>query len=774
MAATCSSIRDWRSSTGTSFVPVAAFPKGRWLVYLDVWRREVTHLQDPELIEPAVNVDTTTRYQTAWQVRLLPLRSAGSIDCRTPLADVPDWLDRHAPSTARLSTTTIVATAPESECLVAPAGGYRSLENHLYRVEVHRAAGTTAGLKWSRENANVASTVLTVEQAGTSTTLQVDSLGRDEVLSFKNDDWVEILTDRDEFDGAAGAMRQVTVNPDTNQLTVPALDPDVFPGGPVEVERHMRVIRWDQAGSGLTADGLVEVTTDHPSFVLEYGIQATLGGLGGARVGDHWCFAARVADADIEHLEQAPPRGVHHHFCALAIVEPDGTIHDCRPRFPALTELTSLFYVGGDGQEAAAGLPVPQPLQVAVASGQRPVAGARVRFVTGFGGGTLQGTGATSVEVLTGPDGVASCSWKLGPTGGQQVVAQLLDAAGTPMHVPIRFNATIGVGAVEAGVHVRGVTLVSGAALDNDHSVPVNRFADGLVIACDAPIERDTVRNRPTCVVALELPYPLTDSDPKLPAPPIVGYQQIRLAADTDTNGAVITWSPTKEAQAWLADSLFALLGKQAAGDKVLAHLVLLGNFIWATGKPEVWLDGDFFGVREKAGETIPTSGRWPTGDGRRGGNLHMWFWLTPPELVHLDIDPRTVSLLPGGQQDFTVSVTGTENRAVKFDPIGPDGGTIQPTAKGGVWTYTAPKSVLAANTVAITAESVADPTQRGTADVTLLPKLKNIPTDPDDLPRPGLSGPAAVDAPPPPRLPRPPTKKSVPRAKAPRRRKGG
>ena len=63
------------------------------------------------------------------------------------------------------------------------------------------------------------------------------------------------------------------------------------------------------------------------------------------------------------------------------------------------------------------------------------------------------------------------------------------------------------------------------------------------------------------------------------------------------------------------------------------------------------------------------------------------------------------MSLLPGGQQDFTVSVTGTENRAVKFDPIGPDGGTIRPTAKGGVWTYTAPKSVLAANTVAITAE---------------------------------------------------------------------
>ena len=37
---------------------------GPHLVYLDVWRREVSFVEDPNLIEKAVGVDTTTRWQT--------------------------------------------------------------------------------------------------------------------------------------------------------------------------------------------------------------------------------------------------------------------------------------------------------------------------------------------------------------------------------------------------------------------------------------------------------------------------------------------------------------------------------------------------------------------------------------------------------------------------------------------------------------------------------------------------------------------------------------
>src|SRR5262249_35327004 len=52
---------------------------GPHLAYLDVWEREVTYLEDPDLVEVAVGVDTTARTQTAWQVRLL--QNVGSTDC---------------------------------------------------------------------------------------------------------------------------------------------------------------------------------------------------------------------------------------------------------------------------------------------------------------------------------------------------------------------------------------------------------------------------------------------------------------------------------------------------------------------------------------------------------------------------------------------------------------------------------------------------------------------------------------------------------------------
>lgn len=332
--------------------PVIVPPNVRSLLYLDVWRREVTHLQEPQLVEPAVNVDTTTRYQTAWQVKVLG-DIAADVTCQTELADIGIWPNDNVPSVARLTTTTVAVGTEPDLCLVPPSGGYRGLENHLYRVEVHSGSATEIKVKWSRENAHVATTVFKVLTGRTG--IEVESLGRDDVLRFKTGDWVEITSDSREFAGLPGEMRKVTVD-DTNQTMTfsSALPLADFPEGPTVATDHVRVIRWDQSGSvlrpdgtelmnvDLTSDGLISLTTAAPSFVLEYGIQVTFSktGSGRAHGGDYWCFAARTADADIERLNQAPPLGIHHHFCKLAIIEPNGTIHDCRPVFPPLTELT--------------------------------------------------------------------------------------------------------------------------------------------------------------------------------------------------------------------------------------------------------------------------------------------------------------------------------------------------------------------------------------------------------------------------------------------------
>ena len=51
--------------------PVALPVGGPHLVYLKVWQRELTAVEEPDLIEKALGIDTTARQQTVWQVKLV-------------------------------------------------------------------------------------------------------------------------------------------------------------------------------------------------------------------------------------------------------------------------------------------------------------------------------------------------------------------------------------------------------------------------------------------------------------------------------------------------------------------------------------------------------------------------------------------------------------------------------------------------------------------------------------------------------------------------------
>ena len=60
---------------------------GYFLVYLDTWQRELTHVESPDLVEIAVGVETSSRVQTAWQVRLRRgprLRNLQHAGCAAP------------------------------------------------------------------------------------------------------------------------------------------------------------------------------------------------------------------------------------------------------------------------------------------------------------------------------------------------------------------------------------------------------------------------------------------------------------------------------------------------------------------------------------------------------------------------------------------------------------------------------------------------------------------------------------------------------------------
>jgi hypothetical protein len=118
----------------------------RYLLYLDVWRRHVTALDESRLREAALGgPDTTTRLRTIWQVRAL---NAGT----SPL-HCPDTLAAYDEATARsigtLRAQAVRESTSDTPCIIPPSAGYTGLENQLYRVEIHDAGAgidpSTAG-----------------------------------------------------------------------------------------------------------------------------------------------------------------------------------------------------------------------------------------------------------------------------------------------------------------------------------------------------------------------------------------------------------------------------------------------------------------------------------------------------------------------------------------------------------------------------------------------------------------------------------------------------
>src|SRR5712691_1210270 len=180
------------------FLPDPEFlPPKSYLVYLDVWQREVTHAMDEDIVEQALGVDTTTRLQTVWQVKFT--QGGSGISCATPLG--------FKSSSGRLSTDTADVPDDSNPCLVPPVAGYKGLENQLYRVEIHDGGGLGAAtFKWSRDNASVEARVVEVID---DSQIVVESLGKDDVLRFLKGNWVEITDNDREFTGAPGDVRKI-------------------------------------------------------------------------------------------------------------------------------------------------------------------------------------------------------------------------------------------------------------------------------------------------------------------------------------------------------------------------------------------------------------------------------------------------------------------------------------------------------------------------------------------------------------------------------------
>lgn len=335
-----------------------------YLVYLEVWERHVTYIEDEAIGEVALHgLDTTTRAKVEWRVRIKPSEIDANV-ARTSRdllrEDVLMSGERAIPKlVARLDPGT--ATPSEDPCIVSPEARYTGAENQLYRVEIHgpgtanrdtaKEAGAT--FKWSRDNGSV---VFPLREPWDGSVIKLEHLGRDSRMSLQVGDWVELVDDDYIRQERADPLLQV-VEIDRTRMEVTLSD---GPAAAVEMSEHPLLRRWDH--KPISADpnnpeqhgGAVPIkeNSDGDAWLdLEDGIQIQFASSDGEsppryyRTGDYWLIPARTVTRDVEWQqdEKKPPgqepHGVERHYAPLALLTKVGdTIgsEDLRLDFKAL------------------------------------------------------------------------------------------------------------------------------------------------------------------------------------------------------------------------------------------------------------------------------------------------------------------------------------------------------------------------------------------------------------------------------------------------------
>jgi hypothetical protein len=290
----------------------------RYLVYLDVWQRHITAVEDPAIREVALGgPDTTTRLKTVWQVKLLPLPgdrgSLGDGDLRS----LAEW-------------TAFVQQANQKCRLMARRDPKETaLENCLYRIEIHKVGGGQATFKWSRENGSVVFPVTMIDVSHTLETLQVtvEGLDRDPYL-LQVGSWVELVDDVTLLNGHPLPLCRVTNLDHAGgclilQAEREALD-EIRVGIGERKLQHPLLRRWENDGQAIVPPG----DQGQRWLDIEKGIQIAFSDTGSCQAGDYWLIPSRAGlktglewpqEGD-QPLDQAP-HGVWHSFAPLALLQ---------------------------------------------------------------------------------------------------------------------------------------------------------------------------------------------------------------------------------------------------------------------------------------------------------------------------------------------------------------------------------------------------------------------------------------------------------------------
>lgn len=331
-------------------------------VYLDVWERLMTYVEDDSIREVALGgPDTAARTKLVWQVKTLKFPES----TQTPTCLTVQYLNNEFQPDNRgyLKARVGPGSVSTDPCIIAPAAGYRGAENQLYRVEIHRGTGdpkTTdaATFKWSRENGCVVfPVILPIVTGNGTTTVTLENLGRDDRFGLQQYDWVEVEDDDSVLQNRPHKLLQVqSIDRPNMQVTLkgtPDLDQSVGTDTHIvgtDPAKHPLLRRWDHQ-AGEPEEGGLTLGNDGAALIvegqwlnLEDGIQIRFQPLDDPndpnqanqyRTGDYWLIPARTATGNIEWPRVKDSHGkvvldTQNNPIPLAL-PPDGMVHYYAP-----------------------------------------------------------------------------------------------------------------------------------------------------------------------------------------------------------------------------------------------------------------------------------------------------------------------------------------------------------------------------------------------------------------------------------------------------------
>jgi hypothetical protein len=316
---------------------------GTYLVYLDVWERHLSYVEDDYMREKALGgLDTATRARIVWQVKVKNHDNFPEGEDIDPTKFKSEYsmflraLEKKPGSGLLKARARKTPEGNKDPCLTSPEASYRGAENQLYRVEIHEDGyANRATFKWSRENGSVIFPIMDIN--GTVVTLE--HLGRDSRFGLKPNDWIEIVDDDYILRNRADALLQIEeIDPDNLQVILKKA-----PEPPFEAnrEKHPYLRRWDQKDndSNGVSNGIsvVEGDTEQDWILLEDGVEIQFPTPEDGnnsyvyQTGDYWLIPARTATGDVEWPgpvdapHALPPQGVEHHYAPLRNITVDNS-----------------------------------------------------------------------------------------------------------------------------------------------------------------------------------------------------------------------------------------------------------------------------------------------------------------------------------------------------------------------------------------------------------------------------------------------------------------